>query len=150
MIKQPQEIQSGEKTTLSAQMLKLFTKKSTIAQKKQIRTLHLKHDLNNDPVETAFLLEQFNNLQHLKLEFFRVYYTFSNLSPVERDTWWRGASNRWVFLIIQLRMLPLESAEIILNDGTVKTSYNIDNLDPCSFYYFGFNGTMQKKTNLTF
>lgn len=144
---------------MSAQMLKIFIRKSTIAQKKQIRSLVLKHDLlNNDPVETAFLLEQLNNLQHLKLEIFRgLYDAFDDdsLSPVNerdtRDTWWRGASNRWVFLIIQLRKLPLESAEIILHDGTVKTtSYNIDSLDPCSFYCFGLNGTMPKKTDFVF
>lgn len=130
-------------------MLKLFTKQSTIAQKKQTRSLHLKLDLNNDPVETAFVLERFNNLQHLKLEVFWVY-AFDSLSPVERDTRWRGASNRWAFLIIQLRKLPLESAEIILHDGIVKTSYHIDNFDPCNFYYFGLNGTMPKKTTLIF
>lgn len=146
LIKQPQKIQPDEKT-LSAQTLKLFTKRSTIAQKKQVRSLHLKLDLNNDPVETVFLLDQFNNLRHLKLEIFRGC-IFDSLSSVERDTKWRGASNRWLFLIIQLRKLPLESAEIILHDGDIKASYNFGNLDPCSFYDFGLNGTMPKKTTL--
>lgn len=125
-------------------MLKLLTKQSTIAQKKLIKSFHLKLDLNNDPAETAFRLDQFKNLQHLELEVFRGC-AFDSLSPVEPDTRWRGASNRWLFLIMQLRKLPLKSAEIILHDGDVKTSYNIGNLDPCGFYDFGLNGTMPKK-----
>lgn len=130
-------------------MLKLFTKRSTIAQKHQMRSLHLKMDLNNDPVETVFLLDQFTNLQHIKLEVFRGR-AFDSLSPVERDTKWHGESNRWLFLIIQLRKLPLESAEIILQNGDVNASYHLGNLDPCSFYDFGLNGTMPNKTTLVF
>lgn len=146
--KQPQIIQLGEKA-LNFQMFKLFTKRSTIAQKHQMRSLHLKMDLNNDPLETVFPLDQFTNLQYIKLEVFRDC-AFDRLSPVERDSGWRGASNRWVFLINKLRELPLESAELILHDGDANASYYLGDLDSCSFYDFGLNGIMPNKTTLVF
>lgn len=114
-----------------------------------MRSLHLKMDLNNDPVETVFLLDQFTNLHHIKLEVSRGC-AFDSLSRAERDTKWRGESNRWLFLIIQLRKLPLESAEIILHNGDINASYHLDNIDPCSFYEFGLNGTIPNKTTLGF
>lgn len=106
-------------------------------------------DLNNAPEEMVLLLDQFTNLPCIKLEVFRGC-AFDNLSSVERDKKWRGVSNRWLTLFIQLRKLPLESAEIILHDGDVKASYHIGNLDPCDFYDFGLNGTMPEKTTLAF